>query len=231
MNLELHMIPRLEQDVYLIPEYELSRVLTAASPFKGSVPTKEALLGYLTRVNGALKERREERQALYESYVTAVSLYSCVRPAMHLNIPEKLPQAFTLIARRKPYRVQDPLEVIMKRDEEDAEPMLMESLFEARLVNIDAGVPQSLQEVVTLSEFVKQKLAAGLRDTARSLVHEYTQSAHLLFITLWDICFPLFSMRRTASEYHQLDAHLRHQYGHFCLKVPLHLAPQHEEAA
>jgi hypothetical protein len=210
---------------FILSEYELDRVLTAASPFHGGIPTKNTLLAYLTQVNGELKERREPRQKLYEHYVTAASLYACARHVVHLHIPEELPLAFASILKQKPYCLNKPFDVIMKR-EEDSEPETINTLFDAKLAELDAEVPSHLREVYTPSDLVQQKLASGLRNTADCLNHEYEQGRHLLFVTLWDICFPLFGMQRKASQtYWQFSRQLRNRHGYFCLKVPLCLAP------
>ena len=231
MNFELRLIPRLEQVVYLIPEYEVAQLLEKASPFHSSFPTKDDMLAYLTHVNGALKERTQKRAALYEQYVTAAAIYACVRPIVHLHLPEKLPTHFTTIAERKPYRLPTPLEIVLTKTEESTEPHIIESFLNAQLVDIEEHMPRDASAIFTASEFIRNKLALGLNSIANRLQRTYSEQDHLLFTGIKDICFPLFRMGQRGKEYHTLSVYLQQHYGHLHLKVPLCLAPERKEAA
>lgn len=227
----MYLIPQFEQTVYLIPEYEVNHVLATASPFRGNFPTKEDIRAYLTKVNGALKERRDERKVLYGQYVTAVSIYTCVRPILHLNIPEKIPSSFITISKNKPYRINNPFEIIFTKNDEDSEPHIAEPLFNAQLASIEEEIPRNLNTTFTSSEFIKYKFARGLQDIANHLQHKYGERNHLLFASIKDICFPLLGMGLRGKEYHELSIHLQQYYGHLHLKVPLCLAPERENIA
>lgn len=230
----MRMIPQPEQAVHLIPENEVAEILERESPFHGSIPAKSDILAYLTKVNGALIERREERKILYEKYVTATAMYACARHIMHLHLPEKLLATFTIIAGRKPYHVHDPLEIILVRSRESDEQYIIKPL-NVQLVDIEEEMPHDKRAAFTTSELIRERLARKLNEVANRLQHERTYDArdHLLFVSIRDICFPLFGIgqrgKKYAQEYHSLSVYLQQHYGHFKLKVPLCLALSDDE--
>ena len=226
----MRLIQRLEQTAYLIPEYEVSRVLAATSPFRGRIPTKIDILSYLTKVNGVLKERRDELTTIYQQYITALSVYTCVRPVVHLMLPEGLSANFISIAERRPYSLTDPLEIIFTKNQEGTESKALEPLLNAHIVSIEEDVPSIFATTFTSSEFIKHKLISSLRTIAQNLQHSYSEYNHLLFVSMKDICLPLFGMSRQAGEYLDFSDALQQKYGHLHLKVPFFLSPERNES-
>ena len=230
MDLQMRLIPRLEQTAYLIPEYEISRVLTATSPFQGTMPTRTDILSYLTKANGFLKERKDELTTLYEQYITALSVYTCVRPVVHLSLPENLPLNFTSIIKKRPYNLTDPLEIIFTKNQEGGESKALEPLLNAHIVDIEEKVPSSFSAIFTSSDFTKHKLTSGLRVVSQNLRGEYNEYNHLLFVSMKDICLPLLGMCQQAEEYRDFSDALQQKYGHLHLKVPFFLSPERNES-
>jgi len=230
MDLQMRLIPRLEQVVYLIPEYEVSRVLAATSPFHARIPTKRDILSYLTKTNGVLKEHRDELTTLYQQYITALSVYTCVRPVVHLSLPENLPLNFTSIIKRRPYSLTEPLEIIFTKNQDGIESKTIEPLLNAHIIDIEEKVPSSFATTFTSSDFIKHKLTSSLRIVSQNLRGKYNEYNHLLFVSMKDICLPLFGMCRQTEEYRDFGDTLQQKYGHLHLKVPFFLSPERNES-
>src|SRR3989344_2147551 len=230
MDLQMRLIPRIEQTVYLIPEYEISRVLTTTSPFQENIPTKNDILSYLAGTNGSLKEHRNELAILYQQYVTALSVYTCVRPVVHLSLPESLSLNFASIIKKRPYLLRDPLEIIFTKNQESIESKVIEPLLNAHIVDIEGEVPSSFSTKFKLSNFIKNKITSGLRIVSQNLQKEYGEHNHLLFMSIKAICLPLFGMSRQAEEYQDFSDALQQKYGYLYLKVPLFLSPERNES-
>ncbi len=228
MDLEMRTIPQFEQSVFYIPEYELSRVLEKSSPFQGSFPTKEDIISYLTKVNGSLKMREEQKDLLKEQYITAASIYIFVQPLVHLNLPLERQKLFVSIAERRPYNVRDPLEIVFEKGE-DEESNTLGSLFDAHLITLEETLHLDAQAIFERSELIKNKLLQGLNYAACALQHAYSEKNHLIFIGLWNICFPLFNIAQRNETYLDLNRTLRSDHGTIHLKLPLYLAPNHPE--
>ncbi|MEK6928688.1 MAG: hypothetical protein AABW65_01890 [Nanoarchaeota archaeon] len=228
MNLELKLIPQFEQ-VFYIPEYEVGRVLEAASPFKKDFPAKDDMIVYLTHVNGSLKERNEQHNMLRNKYITAASIYSCVRPIIHLHLPEKVEEVFTKIAKTHPYYVEKPLQLVFTKSDEDTNKAIIESIFQAQLADINETLSLDTEAKFSRSEFIKERLIKGVEDIAHSLNCKYNEREHLLFTSLWNICFPLFGIARNNTMHKSVEAHLQNNYGHIHLKVPFCLSQEELE--
>ena len=218
----MRMVPQLQMGFFYITQEELSRVVEALSPFRESTPTKQDIFAYLTQANGALVTCRDSPEQAAREYVTAASFYTFVRPLMHFNISPDLPASFARIIGKSPYKVKKPLEVIFRETCSCAENVSsLENL--PPLLDIEEAEFDP-RAVFTRSERFKFKMNGALQKVSGNLSHQYTHEQHFAFVGLYDVCFPLFGLRKKGAQHEDMGRKLREQYGSFSIQFPHCLA-------
>ncbi len=230
----MRMIPQPEMGFFYIAQQKLAEEIEKGSPFRGKIPTKEDIRAYLNHVHGMLVERRDSPGHTAREYLTALSIYSFVRPLVRLDIPPSFPNTFVRIAQKSPYSVDAPLDIIFRTaDAED------DALFETHnritmLLSIE-DVMLDPRAVFSRSEHIKHELVESLRQTTGILLSKYTPEGHFTFVGMYDVCFPLFGIPKKNASHNRLADALRKHYGAFNLKSPLcfsdFLAPTPEHKA
>ncbi len=223
MNQELQMFHDAALHLYHIPLYEISRILEKISPFHKTFPTRNEIIEYAKKVNGSLKERNSSRDVLKLQYLTAASLYAFVQPVVHLNLDSKLERQFITIAEHRPYLLANPLEIILNKELEEEQQTIEEHL-QAHVISLEEHPKLDEEAIFKYTQRAKKRIEEGTAEIASLLQKRYTEAAHFTFVSLYDICFPLFNVKSSNTEFPKLNTFLKENYGHIQLKIPLYFS-------
>src|SRR3989338_5622623 len=221
-SLEMRMISQPEMGFFYLTQDELSREIEELSPLLESIFPKEDIIAYLTQLNCALITARSAPEEIAREYVTAASIYTFVRSLLHLDISQNLPDAFTRLARKSPFKVKNPLEIVFQ-DATSYEPVSsLENLAQPLIIIEESDLDP--EAVFARSERFKHKIRDSVRLMSGNLLQSYTREHHFAFIGLYEICFPLFGLRKKDVSHDFLSHKLRKQYGSFGIQFPCCLA-------
>ena len=199
---------------------ELSSLLEEDSPFRYRYPKKEDVETYLKNTNGFLVTK-EVNDKTRKSYLITASIYVFANPILHLGVNETYKSSFCRILRKEPFNLKDPLTILFNKSGSEEEPQV--SFQSNPLVRFEENTLKEGE--FKRSDRFKRNLITGLEKISAKLHHEYSESAHLEFVGIYDVCLPLFGIKRKNPRNLVTSEMLKEERGSFYLQIPSFLTP------
>jgi hypothetical protein len=204
----------LTQELMYSPLEVVSKAIKKNSLFGTKGVEGKNIVEFLKSHNVDLFKREKEREQLKDDYLIAIGIYSYVVPLINLNIPEEIQSRFIDLLEKRPYELEQPLDIYFRESTEPDDGHV--KVF----TEIDSDLLGG-ERTFKRRDF-EGRIRQGLREVCQQLDKDdhYTSERHFRFVGYNDICLPLFGIGLDFDELDQLERRLYSTKGSFLMKVP-----------